>query len=256
MNNITISLIPATGMIIVAAAAVFYWRRLTMLQFKWFWAGAGLWIVAVILKLICALLANEAVMGFLKERLSYWAFVSAGGLFIGIQSSIFEIGLTLLAVLIWLQFGQDARRAIGIGIGAGAFEAIILGIASLTSIILFLAGVQGTEKIGESIDTIAATTPVFWLIAPVERIIAIGCHTSSRALILLGVTQKKPAMVFLGFLIFTLLDSVAGAAHVAGKIGQISMWWIELALLPFFLISIPIIRWCYIRWNEPVKETV
>ena len=119
MNNVTISLIPSAGMIIVAAASVLYWRRLTVLPFKWFWAGAGVWLVAVILKLISALLANQVVIGFLKERLSYWAYVATGGLFIGIQSSIFELGLTLLAVLIWRQFGHDSKRAIGIGIGFG-----------------------------------------------------------------------------------------------------------------------------------------
>ncbi len=38
---------------------------------------------------------------------------------------------------------------------------------------------------------------------------------------------------FAGFLIFTLLDGLAGGFHVAGMIGQISVWWIELAILPF-----------------------
>lgn len=31
---------------------------------------------------------------------------------------------------------------------------------------------------------------------------------------------------------------------------RISMWWIELAILPCALISIPIIRWCIGRWPE------
>lgn len=250
MDNVTISLIPAVGMMIVASAAVIYWRYVSKLRYRWFWVGAGLWIAAVIFKTICALLTNEAVIGFMQKNLSYPFLVISGGLFLGIQSSLFEIGLTVLAVLVWRQLGKDAKRAVGIGIGAGAFEAMLLGLVSLIAIITVLTGVPGTEKVREGINMVAAVTPFFWALAPVERIIAILCHASSHALVLLGVTNRKYILVFWGFLIFTLLDGVAGAAHVSGKIGKISMWWIELAVLPFALISIPILRWCYASWDR------
>ena len=256
MDNVTISLIPAVGMMIVAIAAVIYWHRVSKLQFRWFWLGAGLWAVAVALKVVCALLANKAAIGFMKENLSYPLLILGGGLFAGIQSSLFEIGLTLGAVLIWRQLGRDANTAIGIGIGAGAFEALLLGIASFVAILASLSGLPGTEEVREGIDTVAAATPLFWLVAPTERIIAILCHASSRALVLLGVTNRKHMLVFWGFLIFTLLDGVAGAAHVSGKIGEISMWWIELAILPFALISIPILRWCYANWARGWDDRV
>lgn len=248
MDNVTISLIPAVGMMIVASAAVVYWRRVSKLQLRWFWLGAGLWTVAVALKVVCALLTNKAAIGFMKDNLSYPLQILGGGLFVGIQSSLFEIGLTLVAVLIWRQLGRDANRAIGIGIGAGAFEAFLLGIASFVAILACLSGLPGTEEVREGIDTVAAATPLFWLLAPIERMFAILCHASSRALVLLGVTKRRPMLVFWGFLIFTMLDGVAGAAHVSGHIGKISMWWIELAILPFALISIPILRWCYASW--------
>ena len=250
MDNVTISLIPAVGMMIVASAAVIYWRRVSKLQLRWFWLGAGLWAVAVALKVVCALLTNNAAIGFMKENLSYPLLILGGGLLLGIQSSLFEIGLTLLSVLIWRQLGRDANRAIGIGIGAGAFEALLLGIISLIPILTCLFGLPGTEKFREEIDSVAAVTPFFWLLAPTERIIAILCHASSRALVLLGVTNRKYILVFWGFMIFTMLDGVAGAAHVSGKIGKISMWWIELAILPFALISIPVLRWCYASWGR------
>ncbi len=249
-TDILIRLVPGLGMILVAAVAALYWRRVSRLQLRWFWAGAGLWTIAVALKIVCALLTNVPVHEFMKENLSYPLLVAGEGLFIGIQSSVFEMGLTLAAVLIWGQLGRDAKRAIGIGVGAGAFEAFLLGLAGLAAMIAVMAGVRGTEKIREGMDAMAATTPFFWLLAPVERIIAILCHTSSRALILLGAVKKKPMMIFWGFLIFTLLDGVAGAAHVSGKLGAISTWWIELAILPLAVVSIPIIRSCYAQWGE------
>jgi uncharacterized membrane protein YhfC len=236
-------------MMLAGGGAVFYWHRLTRLQYRWFWVGAGLWAVAVILKILCALLTNVVVLGFLKKTLSYPFLIVGGGLFVGIQSSLCEIGLTLLAVFFWRKLGEGAGRAIGIGIGAGSFEAVLLGLSSLTAMVALLAGVPGTEKVREGIETAAAVTPVFWLVGPAERIIAIPCHASSRALVLLGATARKPMMVVYGFILFTVLDGIAGAAHVSGKMGQFSIWWIELAVLPFALISIPILRWCYARWG-------
>jgi hypothetical protein len=84
----------------------------------------------------------------------------------------------------------------------------------------------------------------------VERITAILCHASTRALVLLGVSKKRYMLVFWGFLIFTLLDGVAGGVHVAGLMGKISVWWIELAILPFAAVSVPVLVWCYRRWPE------
>ena len=69
---------------------------------------------------------------------------------------------------------------------------------------------------------------------------------------LLGVVNRKPMMVLSGFLIFTMLDGSGGAVLLSGKMGKISLWWIELAILPVALVSLPILRWCYLRWGRPV----
>jgi hypothetical protein len=244
-------LVPGPAMMLVALVAAVSWWRVSRARIRWFWAGVGLWTVAVVLKFACAALANAAVIGFLKRELPYPLLVAGGGLYVGLQSSVFEMGLTLAAVLVWRQLGRDAGRAIAVGVGAGAFEAFLLGAVSLAAMLAVLAKVPGTEPIGKQLDAVAAVTPLFWLAAPAERIIAILCHASTRALILLGVVHRRPMMVFWGFLIFTLLDGVAGAVHVSGKMGAFSVWWIELAVLPFALVSIPILRWCYWRWREP-----
>jgi uncharacterized membrane protein YhfC len=243
-------LVPGLGMILVAAAAVMYWRRVSRVAMKWFWVGAGLWIVAVVLKVICVLLTNDAVLGYLRQNLSYPLWLTASGLFAGIQSSFFEIGLTFFAVLVWRQLGQDAERAIAIGVGAGAFEAVLLGIASLGSVLAVMSGIAGTETIGAQVGAVAARTPLFWLVAPTERVIAILAQASSRALVLLGVTARKPLMIIGGIVIFTLLDSVTGVVHISGKLVSLNMWWVELALLPFGLVSLPILRWCSVRWGQ------
>ena len=242
------------GMMIVAIVAVVLWQRIARVQIRWYWVGAGLWTVAVALKVVCALLSNVPVLNTLKG-LPHPIYVALGALFVGVQSSVFEMGLTLLAVLIWRQLGQDAGRAITIGVGAGAFEAFLLGIGPVAAAIVLMVG-QGpeVEKVQGQIGAVAAITPLYWLAGPVERIIAILCHASTRALILLGVSKRRYLLVLWGFLIFTSLDGVAGGVHVAELVGKISVWWIELAILPFALVSIPILNWCYRRWPKEKSD--
>jgi hypothetical protein len=254
-TDLLMALVPGAGMMIVAAAAVIYWRRVFHARFRWLWIGAGLWAIGVALKAVCAILINSTALGFMKESLPFPLFVVGGGLFIGIQSSVFEMGITLLAVAIWWQFGRDAGRAIGIGVGAGVFEAFLLGVASVVGVVAVISGAPGTGEIREQLERVAASTPAYWLVAPVERIIAILCHASSRALILLGMVKQRRSLILWGFLIFTLLDGVGGGAHVAGVIGVISTWWIELAILPFALISVAILKRCYARWRAETVET-
>lgn len=241
-------------MMLVAIAAVVYWRRLTRVPYRWFWIGAGLWTVAVAIKFAIAIPTNGPIYKYLESVLQFPTYLVVGGLFGGLESSLTEIGRTWIAVLIWRQLGRDADRAIGIGVGAGAFEAFLLGLLAAIAVAGTLTGVEETKPIREQIDSVAKTTPVFWLAGTAERVIAILCHASTRALVLLGVVYHRPWMVFWGFAIFTILDGIATAAHLTGKIGTFSTWWIELAVLPMALVSIPILRWCYARCGQSRRD--
>ncbi len=254
MSLAVTSLLPGVGMILVAVAAAWYWRHVAGASARWFWIGAGLWTVAVLAKVVISLLSSPVVIGSLKSHLPYLLFVVAGGLYLGVQSSVCEIGLTLLAGLRWRQLGRDSGRAIAVGVGAGAFEALLLGIVGLASAVLWLAGVPGTESVGTGIQQTAATTPLFWLLAPVERVTAIICHASSRALVLLGTRHGRAGMIVLGFLIFTLLDGTAGAVILSGKMGSVSPWWFELAFSVFALVSLPLLRWCHRRYGDITED--
>src|SRR5262249_34141109 len=152
---------------------------------------------------VIALWSNPAVIGWCKSTLSDVAYVTAGGLYLGVEASVCGIGLTLLAGGRWEDLGRDAGRAVAVGGGGGGFEALLLGIASAAGILAWLAGLSGTEAVGEQIRKAAEITPLFWLVAPVERITAIICHASSRALVLVGARYRKTGMIALGFLIFT-----------------------------------------------------
>jgi uncharacterized membrane protein YhfC len=242
-------LVSAACMMLVALGAVFYWRRLTGLQLRWFWLGAGLWFVAVAIKVAWAIATNAILFDWLVHAVSYPAYLVWGGLYGGVQSSLCEIGLTLLAVLIWRQLGDSAERAIGIGIGAGAFEAFLIGFGLFMGVLAALNGLDGTGAFQLKVQQ-AAQTPLAWLAPVVERVLAILCHASSRALVLLGVNHRRPWMLVGGFALFTYIDAIATAAQISGMMDKMSVWWIELAILPAAIVSVPILQWCYANWGR------
>ena len=160
---------PGLGMMLVGVLAVVDWRRTARASARWFWVGAGLWTIAVPLKLMDARLTSAAVVGFLASVLPHPLLVVAAGLYVGAQSSVFEMGFTLLAGLTWRQLGKDSARAIAIGVGAGSFEAFLLGAGQAWRMAAFLSGAPGTEQIGEALKAGTAVTPLYWLLGPVEE---------------------------------------------------------------------------------------
>jgi hypothetical protein len=235
-------------MMLVGAAAGFLWRRGLRQSFRPLWIGALLWAVAVALKFACALAINKSVIAFLADWHSRPLLLVAGSCFLGIESAFFEIGLTHLAVLRWRQLGRDAPAAVGIGVGAGAIEALLVG-AAMAAAALF-AYAESTEGIAAAtqMEALTKTTACYWLVGAVERSIALLGHTASRALVLLGTAHRRVAMVLSGWVLFVMVDGVAGAFILSGRSGHISLWWLELAVAPFAIAGIPIVRWCWTRW--------
>jgi len=244
------------GMVLVALGSVLYWKRRSEALLRWFWVGAGIWTVGVGLKVVWALLFNEPILRALESALPRAAYLVGGSLYIGVLTGIFEIGVTLAAVLIWKRLAREPGRAIAVGVGAGAFEALLLGLGVLAGLVVALSGGPGAEQARAALTRLAQVTPLLWLVGPVERVIAILCHTSSRALVLLGVARRRLRLFWWGFLIMTAIDSIAGFVHISGAIGKVSMWWAELALAPFAIVSVPIILWCLRNWppeSTPAK---
>ncbi len=249
---VALLLVPGIGMVVVGVGAVLLWRLWWRAKWRWFWVGAAVWTVGVILKVAFAVPLNKPILEAIDALVPHEAYLALGSIYIGLLTGVFEIGVTLVAALIWKKMTQDAARGVAVGVGAGAFEAVFLGAATVVVAVMALAvGGQVRDEILAAWAPSAKTTPLLWLVAPVERVIVILCHTSSRALVLLGVARGRWFWPFLGgFLIMTAIDAVAGYVHLAGLIGEVSLWWIELALTPAALLSIPILVWCTRNWPD------
>jgi len=247
--------VPGLGMIAVAVLAVAFWRWLSAAEFKWFWAGAGLWAIAVLSKLVFALLSNKGVVSLLQRTLSGPLFLPMTGLYLGTVSAGFEVGLTWLAGRRWKSLGRDTDTAIAVGVGAGAIEALLLGCMTLTTGVSAMAG----EDLGEDRAFLlarAAVTPFFLLEAPVGRLIALLGHISTCAIVLLGITDRRLWPVLCGFAIFAIVDGTAAALLLTKVFADRSMWWIDAATLPFNLIgTAALVGYCRRRRNTGVQAT-
>jgi hypothetical protein len=259
-SNVRLQAAGAAGMILVALAAVAWWRRFVRARgsgraggaWRWFWIGVGLWVGGVAIKIVIALLANQKVLEFLDVMLPYPAFVLAGGLYVGVISAICEIALIAILARFWRGMTADADRAVAIGVGAGAFEAALLGVVGAAGAMVALMNLGDTSGMARAaMAMMTVATPLAWLVAPIERALTIPCHVSARTMTLLGVARRRWTPLVAGFALFAAIDSVAGVAHVSGRLGMFSLWWLELAVLPFALMSIPLIARCVRTWPVP-----
>jgi hypothetical protein len=149
-------------------------------------------------------------------------------------TGVTEVLFVFIAALIWRSMAATAPRAAGVGVGAGAFEAALLAIG----------GAVAAVGIGQVRSGWSAV-----LLAPaMERVIAILCHVASRLLVIMAVASRRWSLFWYGFLLMSAVDGVATLFYLTGQVGKLSPWVIEAMLVPFGLVSIPIIRWCIDNW--------
>lgn len=195
--------------------------------------GAAVWTVAVLAKFAIAIPLNKPILEGLKDSLPQWAYLTVGTIYGGTMTGITEIVFTLFAALIWRRMTTTAACGVANGVGAGAFEAALIAITVAVTAV--------TKGVDYSAWPVA-------LAPAVDRLLAILCHTASRALVLLAVAKRRWVLFGYGFLLLSLLDAIAAILHLTGQVGTMSPWMTEALLAPVGLVSIPITAWCIRHW--------
>ena len=220
----------------LGAAALAKW--VLRIQWRWLWCGALLWAIAVAAKFMIALVLNRPLLGALKNHLPNPLYLTLGSSYIGLLTGVTEVAITLAAGMIWRRLACDARRAVGIGLGAGAIEAVLLGLAAV-------AGNIAMSAQGMSPPIVSATT----ILAPaVERIMTIPCHAVVRAMALYTVATRRWSWFWGGFAFFSAVDGLAGFLYLTNAVNTINPWLIELSFVAFPVVAIPILRYLWRNW--------
>ena len=217
----------------LGTAAVAKW--MLRIQLRWLWCGALLWAIAVVEKRFIYGLLSQPLQGAFQNHLPHLPnsmHLALGSAYIGLLTGITEPVVTLAAGLFWRQLTYDARRAVGIGFGAGAFEAVYLGLVAI---------VASRDMIGHQ-----AGFGISVLVPLAERLICIPCHAAVRAMTLYAIATGRWSWFWGGFAIFTAMDSIAGFYQLTNH--TMNPWLIELCFIPFPLISILLLRHLWQHW--------
>jgi uncharacterized membrane protein YhfC len=221
----------ATGPLMVAVAIVpvlFFWRPCRAGWRIWF-GGAALWFISVALKLLIAVLANAPIQRWVKAALTpSWADLIFWS-YIGLLTGIFECGILLVFARLIRRTQWTLGRALALGLGFGAFEALALGM--LSSIASAWAP-QSNAAFGFSTWSDA-------LVGPFERLLTLPIHTVSVVLIVRALVKRQWRWFWASFVYKSAVDGVAAWLLLSGTNLLYHHWLMEwICFAPFALLGI------------------
>lgn len=240
--NLTRMLAPKL-MILVGLGAAIICHRLWKTRWRLFGAGALLWIGSVAAKFTFAYFGlkpvDKAVHDVLPPfiaNLAYWSYI-------GLLTGVFECGIFLLFSK-YIRRGQwNWKDATSLGVGFGAIEAIVTGIATAAT-----AGIEfsGVFSLGGDVDFASS------FVGPLERLIALTVHATSVAMIIYALTQRRWIWFVLSFLYKSGIDGVAAfIALSASKWSNAHPWIVGLLLFgPFAYIGFWILFALRKLWSQ------
>ncbi len=178
-----LNLLPGAGMIAVGAIAVYVWRRRAGVEYFLF--GAVFWAAAIAVKIAMDLTVTPPLKALLPHAISG---VLVLGLYYGLRTGLFESGFPYVAVRL-AKLAPTFDQAVAMGIGAGAAEAIALGVLSLLNVLTFILmpGLIDTYPPATQAALQLQFSLPFLPIPVWERMFTLFCHVFAMALAMYAV---------------------------------------------------------------------
>lgn len=226
--------LPAVLMVLLGLSAVLLcrWRWKTPLRL--FGLGALLWTISVAVKFAIAIPSCGPVDALLHQALAKHPADIANWAYIGLLTGITEVGI-FLALAGWFQRRQWSwRDAASIGVGFGAIEAVLLGVAVAIPVAMGKVADPGT------------------LVPVLERFLTIFIHVVTVVAPVYAVTRRKWGWFVFAFLHKSGVDALAAYVLLAGNnLMATHPWRVELGYFgPFAYIAIPILLILRKRWED------
>ena len=238
-----VSLVGGSGMIAVAIGFVLF-AMVRRLDWKYLGLGALLWFVTVALKFAVAIPGSPWVLNQTNKLPGPWGTVIFT-VYVGLLTGVFEVALVWL-LLRYTKLGDvDWQRALAFGIGFGAIEAFLLGIAALAVAIIAIRSPGLLSK--PDMEHLARTDHVWYQLAPIsERFFACLGHIATNIMIFYAVVRRTPRWFWLAFLFKTAIDAAAALVAVKGYTSLGQIWAIEAVVALWGIIG-----WLIVVWLQP-----
>jgi len=241
-------------MILVALGFVVY-AAVRRLGWAYLGLGALAWIVTVAVKFVWALPVNPRLYPAITGALPGGIGAGLFDLYVGLLTGLTEVAIVWL-VMRYTRLGRVTwERALAFGIGFGAVEAFLLGLASLATALTALLAPQLIPS--AALAQLAVMNDVLYGIAPiVERFFTVWVHIFSNVLIFYAVSRMQVRWFWLAFWFKSLIDAMAGFAQTSGVIATIEgIWAIEAVVVLWGILGWLGVRWVKQHYTAP-SQTV
>ena len=241
-----LNLLSGAGMIAVGIAALWVWRRRAPAEY--FLYGAVFWAAAIGVKVIMDLTVTAPLARLLPPGL---AGAAALGIYYGMRTGLLESGIPYGAARA-TRLPLDFDRAVAVGLGFGATEAILLGAASLLNTIIFIAvpGYIGSLPPDTQAALLEQLTLKFIPVPIVERLFTLSCHAFATALALYAVGAGRRWLA-LSIGLKTILDGALPLfSYCLAPFGFADYLLIEAYVAAIGIASLAGLLWLRRRWGS------
>jgi len=230
----------------------------------WLLGAAGFFVTQILIRLpiLTALQAQSWFLTFAQNHLFAYAFSLA------FTAGLFELA-GRFAVAKLMRKRLTLRRSLAAGLGHGGIEAmIIVGITYINNLAYIAMINSGTfdttlaQAAAMGVDVgqlelikqqLLTASPALFLLAGLERILAMTGHVAMSMLVCYGVAHRKTAICTLLCLgIHTLMDLTAGISLVLPQ--SVAYPVIYAILIVMAVISLFVIRELTRRWKKEVSH--
>lgn len=195
------------GMILIGFGFIFYWHKLHKTKFIIFAWGGLLWFIAMVLKSLMDGTIMSPFIDWVNSVLpSMVIFIVS--VIVGLRTGFFESGISYLMLKKRVSKFKW-HESVGLGIGFGASEAIVLGVITLISMLMisspeFLMSLSDDERLIIETQLSLSSWSIF---APwIERFFTVFAHTFATVLVIKGIQLKNINYIWVSIAYKSILD--------------------------------------------------
>lgn len=249
------------GMMLVGLLPILWWRYRTLVPWRDFWYGAGIWAVAISIKLLMDVSITPLLVRWLGGIYTGVGIAILMGAYVGLRTGFFESGFTYIFAIKKKLKNYDFQQAVAFGLGFGGSEAFLIGIISFINIAVLLA-FPTIINLLPAADRAALLTqltlPNILILAPViERAFTIILHVFCAVLVIQAVKTRRMEYFILSLVYKTLADGMLPLLTMTFDRSTIAgVYSIEAFVVALGIISFMGLLWIRGRFGKkPRKKT-
>lgn len=190
----------------------------------------------------------------LEDAMPYKGFLWVQSVVLGAWEGVTALFGTLLVMRFMKSIHATSAHAVAAGIGRGAVEMLLTGVASFLGLVVMFGNGPKSDKAQFLQAYDMAVTPLLPVADPVIYVARAICAIAATTLIAFGVRTRRAAPVFGGAVIFGAALGAVSAARVISLFGAETRWLLPAVLMPLTVVAFAVLRRNLAEWVESPKS--